>query len=304
MNNSSKPSCKVDNPNGKEGVFLSDEYLQIIEDFTEWLSRVNYAKATVKCRKRQLRRFLLWLTQNKIPRLEEVRKSHLEAYNLYLHSLPFARQTIEAHIGVLKILNKFRAAYELRPVLTTHLIVTKDVMVQRVVLSKEEVDQLYKACEESIFGHRDKAMLAIYYGCGLRYQEGVHLQITDINFETEVLLVRKGKGYRQRYVPLSSGTKTILKDWLQKYKPLLGIKSNLILPRRDGKRIKGNALNIRLKKLAERAEIDKRVTLHVLRHSIATHLTQNGMELESVSQFLGHLHLQTTMKYVHIAAGI
>ncbi len=117
--------------------------------------------------------------------------------------------------------------------------------------------------------------------------------------------MRKGKNYRQRYVPMSEAVKEELENYiyvaretLQSYKPQ---KNEALFLSMQVKRLCGNALIRRIHRLAENAGIQKRPGLHTLRHSIATHLLQLGLTLEEVSRFLGHSSLETTQIYTHIA---
>lgn len=153
-------------------------------------------------------------------------------------------------------------------------------------------------------GIRDRAILSIYYGCGLRRNEGVNLNLKDIQLKEKLVYVRKGKGNKERYVPMTETVKEDLENYIHV------ARENLINPRisnqeafllsQRGKRIHENSIAIRLQKLAEAARINKTFGLHALRHSIATHLLQSGMALENVSKFLGHQSLESTQIYTHI----
>jgi len=153
---------------------------------------------------------------------------------------------------------------------------------------------------------RDRAMLAIFYGCGLRRNEGVHVDVGDINFDRSILHVKKGKQYKERLMPIS---KTALKH-LQEYvydprgELLKGSKSEALFISLRAQRIDGQTLQLRLNHLQDRSNSttlqEKEIGLHTLRHSIATHLLQAGMPLESISRFLGHSSLESTQIYTHL----
>ena len=145
-------------------------------------------------------------------------------------------------------------------------------------------------------------MLAAYYGCGLRRNEGVNLDISDILFDKNFVFVRKGKNYKERYVPMSAGVKEDLQNYIDFVRPVL-IKSNAkaLFLNQHGKRLGSNSMADRLQNLKEKSEINKEAGLHALRHSIATHLLQSGMELEKIKRFLGHSSLESTQIYTHIA---
>jgi integrase/recombinase XerD len=155
---------------------------------------------------------------------------------------------------------------------------------------------------------RDRAMLAIFYGCGLRRNEGVSLDVGDIDFNKSVLHVRKGKNYKERLVPISKTNLKYLTEYVYDHRRELtlgGKQEALFISYKLGRRMHGQSLNLRLKRLqyySEDVELnEKEIGLHTLRHSIATHLLQAGMKLESISRFLGHSSLDSTQIYVHLS---
>ena len=118
-----------------------------------------------------------------------------------------------------------------------------------------------------------------------------------------MLYVRKGKGYKERYVPFTESIKTDFKIYLQECRPKL-VKEQTeeaFLTNNQGKRIGSTAQNKRLKELLKQTGITKPIGLHSLRHSIATHLMKSGMSIEDIAKFLGHAHLSSTQIYTHIA---
>ncbi len=149
-------------------------------------------------------------------------------------------------------------------------------------------------------------MLTIFYGCGLRRNEGVNLTIDDINFDTRIIHVRKGKNYKERLVPFSKAGSQYLQEWIYDFRILLtkNNKNASLFISYTGKPMSGNSLYKRLKLL--QLEIDnpelqnKEIGLHTLRHSIATHLLQNGMSLQKIQRFLGHSSLDSTQIYTHL----
>jgi integrase/recombinase XerD len=156
--------------------------------------------------------------------------------------------------------------------------------------------------------------LSIFYGCGLRRNEVVHLDIKDIHFEKRVLHVRKGKGYKERMVPVTKQSLEHLQNYLYdarlyfmpaKPTPSFGGGKGeaAFLVTYSGKRLGGQQMLLRLKQLIQftgNAELmQKNIHLHTLRHSIASHLLQNGMKLERIKDFLGHGSLDSTQIYTH-----
>jgi integrase/recombinase XerD len=154
---------------------------------------------------------------------------------------------------------------------------------------------------------RDRAMLAIFYGCGARRNEGVNIDVGDINFDRALLHVRKGKNYKERFVPISKAPLKYLQDYIYDQRPELlhGSKTEALFLSMHCKRMDGQTMLLRLKYLQHQTGnadlIEKEIGLHTLRHSIATHLLQAGMQLESIARFLGHSTLESTQIYTHLA---
>ena len=145
-------------------------------------------------------------------------------------------------------------------------------------------------------------MLAVHYGCGLRRTEGINLDVNDLLQGKNLLFVRKGKNYKERYVPMTEAVKEDIRNYIEYSRPLL-IKypTHALFLNMKGVRISSNTMAVRLQQLKEKAGIDKEAGLHTLRHSIATHLLQSGMKLAQIKQFLGHSSLESTQIYTHIA---
>ena len=184
---------------------------------------------------------------------------------------------------------------------------------QITVLTQEEVAELYKVTEQEqqdrkqeALSVRDRALLTVFYGCGLRRNEGTHLELNDVNFDTGVLHVRKGKNYKQRLVPLSKQGKKHLETYVYDYRTELikDRKESSLFVSQNGKPMSGNTLYSRLKLMQTKVDSielqSKDVGLHTLRHSIATHLLQNGMALQQIQRFLGHSSLESTQIYTHL----
>jgi integrase/recombinase XerD len=151
---------------------------------------------------------------------------------------------------------------------------------------------------------RDRAMLTVFYGCGLRRSEGYHLDTGDIYFDKMLLHIRRGKNYKERFVPLSDQGASYLQEYLYEGRPFFASgKQDAFFITHIGKRLGGAMMLLRLQKLVQltgNAElIRKEVHLHTLRHSIATHLLSNGMSLERIREFLGHSSLESTQIYTH-----
>jgi integrase/recombinase XerD len=151
-------------------------------------------------------------------------------------------------------------------------------------------------------------MLGIYYGCGLRKSEGISLNVSDILIERKLLFVRKGKGCKERYVPITTNNLQYMTDYIHNGREYLLTKAQAntgaLFINQYGTACVADALSTRLDKLVQRSDNSslqlKKPTIHTLRHSIATHLLGQGMDIEMIQQFLGHATLESTQIYTHI----
>lgn len=169
------------------------------------------------------------------------------------------------------------------------------------VLSIEEVDNLLDISLNSPFDYRNKAMLELMYATGLRVSELVNLKITDIDLE-EGIVRCFGKGNKERIVPIGDICQKYLNIYLLYYRDKLKkkvITENLFL-NNHGKPLTRQGFFKILKGIAQDKGIKKNITPHVLRHSFATHLLQNGADLRSIQMMLGHSNLSTTQIYTNI----
>lgn len=170
------------------------------------------------------------------------------------------------------------------------------------VLTVEEIDSMIESIDYSKEEcQRDRAMIEVLYGCGLRVSELVTLEISKI-YADEGFLVVRGKGDKERMVPMSETSIEEIAGWMKdrarlKVKP--GDENILFLNRRGGRLTRQRAFQI-VKTLAEAAGIRKNISPHTLRHSFATHLLEGGANLRAIQQMLGHESIGTTQIYIHL----
>ena len=172
-----------------------------------------------------------------------------------------------------------------------------------VVLTLEEVDRLLDAPDASTpWGCRDKAMLETMYATGLRVSELCALRLKDIKFENHIIVVPKGKGGKQRSVPIGDYALDYLKAYIDgPRKENKGRDTPYVFLNRLGTPISRVFFYNEIQKYAEAAHIQKKISPHTLRHCFATHLLSNGADLRIVAEMLGHAHLSTTQIYTHLS---
>jgi integrase/recombinase XerD len=165
----------------------------------------------------------------------------------------------------------------------------------REPLSQKEIQQLF----ESAITAKETAILHLFYSCGLRRTEAENLNTSDIHFGKNLLYVREGKGAKRRVIPMNEKVKKELESYYTSERTKVNEEAFIL--NRTNERMRGDSYNRALKEIIKRSEIEKEITLHHLRHSIATHLLENGLNIEFVRDFLGHSHLETTQIYTSVS---
>lgn len=296
----------------------SYQYLEIA--FREWLDVLGYGIGTVNGMPLIVREFLQHLEQNQIQHINQLQQKHIKSYHSHISTRANERRGgglsnnyINKH---LQAIEKFLAYLNYKgvphvPALGIRLekLYKKDI----TILTQAEIKELFELTnkepnteKEQIIQSRDKALLTIFYSCGLRRNEGVNVSIDDINFDTRILHVKKGKNYKERFVPLNKTNAAYLQEWIYDYRSQIvkTKKEHRLFINVHGKPLTGGALYTRLKLLQLQSDNialqQKNIGLHSLRHSIATHLLQAGMSLEKIAKFLGHNSLESTQIYTHL----
>jgi integrase/recombinase XerD len=288
---------------------MNVEFIRLTEGFREWLSIVGYSNDSVASQPRVIEKYFAFMEADKIKSLDKIKLS--DTRNWYeSEKLRKSKQTGEllknsTLNGIIRSLKLFSQYLDetSQGTLTIDLPYEPKEIPHREILTKEEMQAIYNAADETILGLRDRAILSIYYGCGLRSKEGQFLELSDIILDRKLVYVRKGKQYRERYVPFVQNQMTDFKLYLKECRPELTTENtkNWFLLNNKGNQTDSSFLLKRIKELAKLAEIQKNIGLHTLRHSIATHLLQSGMKIESISQFLGHKNIDSTQRYTHLA---
>lgn len=172
----------------------------------------------------------------------------------------------------------------------------------------EEIKELQQAIPDTYqnlpFAERQakqydlKLIFALCYGCALRRMETYNLTAKDVDFDRKTLFVNQGKGYKDRIVPMNENVCNTLKDYIYNFRHRLKLNHNRLFIHSLSN------LHTTLKQLQKATQnpqiAQKRLYFHLLRHSMATHLLQNGMDIESIARFLGHSSLVITQIYTHI----
>ena len=279
---------------------------EYINDFIDYLVlEKGLSVNTQESYRFDLIEFTNYLNKKKINNLKSIKENDLIDYLEYLkEEKKLASRSIERHLTTLRTLYKYLIKNE---------IVDNDITLNidnlklgrhlPDVLSVPEVDNLLDIKINSIYDIRTKAMLEIMYSSGLRVSELVNLELEDIDMYNDTILIN-GKGSKERIVPIGDYAKKYLKDYLDVRNQLIKKKNgnpNKLFLNNHGLPITRNGFNFLLNNILKDKGINKKVTPHTLRHSFATHMLDNGADLRSIQELLGHSDIVTTRIYTHIS---
>jgi len=249
----------------KFGEKTQNDYIRHVKSFSSFLGR-SPAKATA----------------------EDLRR-----YQVHQSKAGEQPPTINSAVSALRFF--FRVTLN-RPEMCRHLTMVRQSQKLPTVLSKEEVLQLLEAAP----GVKYKAALSVAYGAGLRVSEVANLKVSDIDSKRMLIRVEQGKGKKDRHAMLSPQLLAILQDYWWVARPRLWL-----FPGRDALLpITTRQLHRVVRDTAEAVGINKRVSPHVLRHSFATHLYEQGTDIRTIQVLLGHSKLDTTARYAHVATKV
>ena len=246
----------------------------------------RFSEATRKDYVRHVRTFAVFLGRSP----ETATHEDLRRFQLHMAQQQISPGSINAAIAALRFF--FTVTLE-RPDLVRPLRIVTEPRKAPVVLSPEEVARLLEAAP----GLKYKAALSVAYGAGLRVSEVANLKVSDIDSERMTLRVEQGKGQRDRYVMLSPQLLELLRDWWRAARPQVWLfpGQNPINP------VTSRQLNRAVTAAKTLAGISKRVSPHTLRHSFATHLLEQGVDIRVIQVLLGHAKLETTALYTRVA---
>lgn len=278
---------------------------KIVDSFLHYLAvERGLAQNTLDSYKIDINQYMLYLKQQGISQLSLASKSNIIGYLMQLQKAGRAPATISRRLAAIKTLYRF--------MLSEELIATDPAadlespkLSQRLpqVLTFQEVDKLLNQPQiDTPSGLRDKAMLELLYATGIRVSEMVTLDVEHVNLDVGYIRCL-GKGAKERIVPMGSVAIKSVKEYLAvgRVKLTKGRSTeNSLFVNQHGRRLTRQGFWKIIKKYARKGKIGKNITPHTLRHSFATHLLENGADLRSVQEMLGHADITTTQIYTHL----
>jgi len=284
----------------------------LVVQFLEWLLVKNYSKQTVRNRRVYLKYFIRWCEERGILRPQEVTKPILERYQRYLYyyrkengqPLSFGSQ----HAQVLPVRAFFKWLARGNHILynpASEIEMPKlEKRLPKYVLTVSEAEQILNVpMLDTDIGLRDRAILEVLYSTGIRRVELINLRIFDIDADRETVVVRQGKGKKDRMIPIAR--RTI--DWIEKY--VVEARDNFVVEPDNGTLFlttKGQSfvpqsLSRIVRNYIDAAEIGKTGSCHLFRHTMATLMLEGGSDIRFVQQMLGHSSLLTTQIYTQVS---
>lgn len=277
---------------------------QQIEDYLAYLSvERGLAQNTLDAYGRDLRAYARFLQKHGLTTFLDTEKEAVRAYLEQLHNLGRASSTISRNLAAIKSFYQFLVGEDIIEKDPTEYLESPKVTKRLPrVLNVSEVEALLNQPNlEDAHSIRDKAMLEVIYATGIRVSELVSLDLLDINLDAGYLRCI-GKGNKERIVPLGSVAIKYLELYLQVARGELVRRGGetALFVNHHGRRLTRQGFWKIVKRYAKEANIDENITPHTLRHSFATHLLENGADLRSVQEMLGHADISTTQIYTHI----
>ena len=280
-------------------------------EYVGWLQVHNYADTTVACRIRYLAYFTEFCHQRGVERPQQVTLDLLQAYQqrLYEHRkrdgepLTVATQA-QRLVPITHFFTWLRRSGLVLANPASDLVMPKpDRRLPEATLSATEMSRLLAAPEiAQALGLRDRAVLEVFYSCGLRRAELIDLAVDDVDFDRGTVFVRHGKGAKDRYVPI--GERALF--WLRLYIDL--VRPQFADDRVDqlflssvGKPLCADWLSRRIRRYLATAGIRKKGSCHLLRHTVATLMLEGGADIRYVAEMLGHARLETTQRYTRVS---
>lgn len=290
----------------------TSELRELVDRYVSWLVASRFAEDTVQGHTSDIEWFLRYLEAQGIDRIADVTADTLEDYSLRLrkqkHTLHKDRKISMAHVS--HRLNTVKQFFGWLLKQTIILIdpsedlekPTLTANMPQTILTQKEAQRLMDAPElRSPVGYRDKAVLEVVYSTGIRISELFRLKVTDFDHKNRTLFVKEGKGGKDRVLPLPMIAAGYLKEYVERVRPkfvkALKRDKGILFLNYTGTPLSLSSMSSIFKRTTTAAGIDKHVSAMVLRHSIASHLLENGMDIRYIQEFLGHERLSTTQVY-------
>lgn len=288
------------------------EIEELKDRFLEQLLINNFSEYTIKNSNYAIIDLNKFLKTKKISKVADVTVEILFDYQSYIRE--FKQKKNAKPLAMASIVKKLQPLKEFFKWLVNNSVILYDptldmeIPIQKkslpnTILNQEEIEKVLAIPKENnIIGFRDKTILELLYATGIRNFELRKLKINDVDFENKNIFIKEGKGKKDRIVPLIPIAFRYLKKFIEEIRPrfVKDSKQDIVFLTLNGKQFDRQGFCDLIKKYGKASNISKPFTAHIIRHSIATHLLENGMSIRYIQEFLGHGSLGTTQRYARV----
>lgn len=289
-----------------------DSLFGLLHPFLEWLGVRGYSERTRENRERFLCVFAAWCEERGITRPQEVSRAVLEQYQRHLYHrrkkdgrpLSFGGQ----HTRLLSIRAYFKWLTRQNHLLYNPAsemdLPKREIRLPKHTLTEKEAEAVLSQMDvKDPFGLRDRALLEVLYSTGIRRMEAANLSIYDLDAERGTLMVRQGKGRKDRRVPIGARALAWVQKYLDAVRPHLvfGPDPGYLFLTREGEAFSPNRLTQMVREYVADAALGKTGSCHLFRHTAATLMLENGADIRYIQQMLGHADLSTTEIYTQVS---
>lgn len=288
------------------------EFYPYLLKYNEAMRLRGYSESTLHRRESDIRRFIGWCDERSLNHPNQITKPILERYQRYLYYYRQERNnrplspTSQNHY-LTSVRQFFKYLTQQNYLLynpASELVIIKEAVSLPVVLSVEEIERLIQQPDTNTEkGIRDRAILELFYSTGLRRSELCNLTLHDVSLARKTVMVRKGKGNKDRLIPVGSRALKWIEHYLDKVRDqlIMDISNDALFLNDYGDAFRDNKLGDKVKRFMVNSGLDVAGSCHLLRHAMATHMLENGAELRYIQAMLGHASVATTQIYTHVS---
>ena len=287
---------------------MENQISSLKDDILDYLSYIKLEKKlstnTILNYQLDLNDYAIYLEKHNINNSNKITTNIIQEYLKSLKINNLSARSIARHITSIKEFHKYLLkTKKVKSNVSLNIESIKQTKKLPTTINENDMEKLLDINLENAFKYRDLAMIELMYGSGLRVSELVNLTIYSIDLQNDTILI-EGKGKKERIVPINIHSKKAILEYLNVRNSL--IKSNNKNPEKlflnnHGKGITRQGINFILKNLIKEKNLDIQATPHTLRHTFATDLLNNGADLRSIQELLGHTDIVTTRIYTHVA---
>jgi integrase/recombinase XerD len=294
------------------GVYDPDSLASFMERFLSHLRVRGYADATLVDRRTSISTFIVWAAERGIEQPREVTKPILERYqrHLYYHrkadGAPLSFRTQAQRLVPIRAFFRWLARHNhiLSNPASEIELPRGEKRLPSAVLTAEEAELVMGAPDVGDpFGLRDRAMLEVLYASAMRRMELIRLQVWDVDWSRSTLMIRQGKGNKDRIVPLGARAGVWLAAYRDQVRPglVVGRDPETLFLSRDGRALEPKRLSEKVRRYVQEAGVPKTGSCHLLRHTAATLMLEGGADIRFIQALLGHESLETTQIYTRVS---